>query len=172
MTAAIGQKTMSSRLHNDTRRRGETPECNFHGSTPTLPVREGLVIVADTTAWIDYWNKGNTPQAKLLDLHLFTTNVFVGDLIIAEFLRGFKDNTEFLKAKKVMQAQPYRRFSGKLLAYKSAENYRRLRKKGITIRKTVDIIIGTFCIENDLALLHNDRDYDPMEEHLGLKVVR
>ncbi|MCC6725674.1 MAG: hypothetical protein IT258_14290, partial [Saprospiraceae bacterium] len=60
---------------------------------------------------------------------------------------------------------------GKTIALKSAENYRLLRKKGITIRKTVDVIIGTFCIENDLPLLHADRDFDPMEKHLGLKVV-
>jgi predicted nucleic acid-binding protein len=130
------------------------------------------LIVADTSVWIDYWNGENTPQATLLGKYMLSGEVFVSDLIITEFLRGFKDNAEFLKAKKIMLSQPYRRFSGKRLSLKSAENYRLLRKKGITIRKTVDVIIGTFCIENDLPLLHDDRDFDPMEMYLGLKVVR
>ncbi|GHT76052.1 ribonuclease VapC [Spirochaetia bacterium] len=101
------------------------------------------MIVADTSVWIDYWNGESTSQAALFGKYMLSGEV-----------------------------QPYRRFSGKRLAYQSAENYRLLRKKGITIRKTVDVIIGTFCIENGLPLLHDDRDFDPMEMYLGLKVVR
>ncbi|GHV81684.1 ribonuclease VapC [Spirochaetia bacterium] len=130
------------------------------------------MIVADTSVWIDYWNGEDTPQAVLLDRYLLTSQVVIGDLIIAEFLRDIRNDAELSLAKGYLQRQPYRCFAGKRLAYKAAENYRFLRKKGITIRKTVDMFIGTFCMEYNLPLLHDDRDFDPMEAYLGLKVVR
>jgi predicted nucleic acid-binding protein len=130
------------------------------------------LIVADTSVWIDYWNGEDTPQVILLDRYLLTSQVVMGDLIIAEFLRGIRNDAEVSLAKEYLQRQPYRCFVGKRLAYKAAENYRFLRKKGITIRKTVDMFIGTFCMEYNLPLLHDDRDFDPMEAYLGLSVVR
>jgi predicted nucleic acid-binding protein len=129
------------------------------------------MIVADTSVWIDYWNGATTAQTVLLDQYL-PAQILIGDLIITEFLRGLKDDAEYILAKQYLQTQPYCSFIGKRLAYQAAQNYRLLRKKGITLRKTVDVFIGTYCIAHDVPLLHNDRDFDPMEVYLGLRVVR
>jgi predicted nucleic acid-binding protein len=130
------------------------------------------MIVADTTVWIDYVNGTDNSQTQWLKRLIANGDILVGDLIIAEFLQGFKTDSDFSDAKKLINSFRYHGIVGKKIAIKSAENYRLLRKRGITIRKTIDVIIGTFCIENNLSLLHNDRDFDPMEEHLGLKVIR
>ena len=98
--------------------------------------------------------------------------IIIGDLIIAELLQGFKTDKEYNTAKKIIEKFEYRDFVGKEIAMKTANNYRYLRKNGITVRKTIDVIIATFCIENEYQLIHNDKDFDPLEEHLGLKVRR
>ena len=94
------------------------------------------------------------------------------DLIMVEFLQGFRSDTQFQLAKRMMDSLEYHDFVGKELAIKAARNFRRLRKHGITIRKTIDVLIATFCIEYGFELLHNDRDFDSMEEVLGLWVRR
>jgi predicted nucleic acid-binding protein len=91
---------------------------------------------------------------------------------MTEFLQGFSNDRDFEVAKEIMDSLMYCDMLGKDIALKSAINFRFLRKNGITIRKTADIIIGTFCIENELPLLHNDRDFDPMEKHLGLRIYK
>jgi predicted nucleic acid-binding protein len=108
------------------------------------------------------------PHTDALDYELMHNQVVTGDLIITEFLQGFRSDKDFLAAKKIMDSLIYCDMLGRDLALKSAMNYRFLRKKGVTVRKTVDIIIGTFCIERDFPLLHNDRDFEPMEKYLGL----
>ncbi len=130
------------------------------------------MIVADTSVWIDYVNGVVTPQTDILDRELKQDRVVTGDLIIVEFLQGFRDNKQFQIAKHLMDSLDYHDFVGKEMATRAAENFRKLRKRGITIRKTMDVLIATFCIAHDLELLHNDRDYDPMEELLGLRVKR
>ncbi|TAK35834.1 MAG: PIN domain nuclease [Saprospiraceae bacterium] len=129
------------------------------------------MTLVDSTVWIDYFNGVLSRETDLLDRKLATERIGIGDIILSEVLRGFKDDKGFEKAKTYLLTLPCFDLCGKEIVMKSAENYRSLRKKGITVRKTVDMIIGTFCIENDLPLLHSDRDFDPMEKHLGLKVV-
>ena len=130
------------------------------------------MIVADTSAWIDYFNGISSPHTDLLDKDLENNRIVIGDLIIAELLQGFKNEREYNLARNLIEHLEYRDFAGKKIAIKTAENYRFLRKKGITVRKTIDVIIATFCIENNYQLIHNDRDFDVMEKCLGLKVRR
>jgi len=130
------------------------------------------VIVADTSAWIDYVRGVDAPHTDLLDHDLDHNRIVTGDLIIAEFLQGFRSEKDYQAAKKIMESLEYHDFLGKEMALLSARNYRILQRSGITVRKTIDVMIATFCIENGFELLHNDRDFDPMEERLGLKVRR
>lgn len=130
------------------------------------------MIVADTSVWIDYVRGLNAPHTDILDYELLYNRVITGDIIIAEFLQGFREEKDFVEAKKIMESLEYRDFLGKEIALQAAVNFRILRKRGITVRKTIDVIIATFCIENGFALIHNDRDFDPMEEHLGLVVKK
>ena len=130
------------------------------------------MIVADSSVWIDYGRHIASSQTAILKERLATDGVLLGDLIITEVLQGIRDDTAYERTKRFMHAQPYHSFVSKRLAYLAAENYRILRKKGVTIRKTIDMLIGTYCIVNNVPLLHNDRDFDFMETHLGLKVIR
>jgi predicted nucleic acid-binding protein len=113
-----------------------------------------------------------TPQTNILDIELENRRVATGDLIMAEFLQGFREDKQFQEAKKLMDSLEYHDFVGREIAISAAQNFRKLRKKGITIRKTIDVLIATFCIEYGFELLHNDRDFDPMEEVLGLRIKR
>jgi len=128
------------------------------------------MVVVDTTVWIDYGRGLETLHTNALDYELAGGNVVTGDFIRLEFLQGFRNDRDFEAAKKIMDSLIYYDMLGRDMALKCADNFRLLRRKGITIRKTADIIIGTFCIEHDFPLLHNDRDFDPIEEHLGLRV--
>jgi predicted nucleic acid-binding protein len=128
------------------------------------------MIVADTSAWIDYFNGIEAPHTNILDYELERDRIVTGDIIIAEFLQGFRHDRDYLEAKRIMETLEYRDFVGKEIALLTAQNFRILRKKGITVRKTIDVIIATFCIKNNYQLIHNDKDFDPMEKHLGLKV--
>jgi hypothetical protein len=130
------------------------------------------MIVADTSVWIDYVKGIDAPHTNILDYELVCNRVITGDIIIVEFLQGFKNDREYLIAKQIMDNLEYRDFLGKDTALQAAANYRKLRKHGVTVRKTIDVIIATFCIENGFSLIHNDRDFDPMEEFLGLAVKK
>lgn len=130
------------------------------------------MIVADTSVWIDYVRGIVADHTDLLDYELLHNRIITGDLIIAEFLQGFRSESDFKKGKEIMDSLEYHDFVGKEIAIKAAINFRKLRSNGITIRKTIDVLIATFCIENNLELIHNDRDFDPMEKILGLKVKR
>ena len=130
------------------------------------------MIVVDSSVWIDYFNGKITKQTNLLDSFLGNELVVIGDLIMTEVLQGFQSDKDFKKARQLLGSLIFKEMLGKDLAIKSAENYRRLRKKGVTVRKTIDVIIATFCIFSDLPLLHSDRDFNPMEKHLNLKVIR
>ena len=130
------------------------------------------MIVADTSVLIDYVKGLDASHTNILDHELIYNRVVTGDIIIAEFLQGFKNDREYLIAKQIMDNLEYRDFLGKEIAIQAANNYRKLRKQGFTVRKTIDVIIATFCIENGFPLMHNDRDFDPMEEILGLIVKK
>jgi len=129
------------------------------------------MIVVDSSVWIDYFNGKRTRQTNLLDSLLGSELIVIGDVILTEVLQGFQEDRDFKKARELLDSLIFRQMLGKELAIKSAENYRILRKKGVTVRKTIDVIIATFCIESNLPLLHSDRDFRPMEKHLSLKVV-
>jgi predicted nucleic acid-binding protein len=130
------------------------------------------MIIADTSTWIDYFNGNNSNHVEILDYELQYNRVIIGDLIIAELLQGFRNEKQFRIAKEIIERLEYVNLVGREIAYITADNYRKLRKKGVTVRKTIDMIIGTFCIVNEIELIHNDKDFDPLEKYLGLKVKR
>ena len=128
------------------------------------------MILVDSSVWIDYFNGNPTWQADLLDSYLSSVPIIMGDLIFTEVLQGFKSDKDFKTAKSFLHTLPFRSMGGYQVALQSAENYRELRKKGITVRKTIDVIIATFCIIEGLTLLHDDRDFDPIACHFALKM--
>lgn len=127
------------------------------------------MILVDSSVWIDYFNGRSTWQTDLLDNYLSKVPVIIGDLILTEVLQGFRSNTDYETAKNFLGALPFCQIGGYAVAIQSAQNYRQLRKAGITVRKTIDIIIATFCILEGLTLLHDDRDFEPMSSHFSLK---
>jgi len=96
----------------------------------------------------------------------------VGDLILTEVLQGFKSDRDFHTAKELLSHFQFMEMLGQELAVRSAENYRFLRNKGVTVHKTIDVMIGTFCIHHNMSLLHDDQDFDPLVKQLKLKVVK
>jgi predicted nucleic acid-binding protein len=129
------------------------------------------MLIVDSTVWIDYFNGLENPQTDYLDQIVDQAPVLVGDLILAEVLQGFRDDSEFEKARRALSKYIQVEMVNPELALQSARNYRLLRRKGLTVRKTIDGLIATYCIENEHELLHNDNDFDGYEKHLGLRVV-
>jgi hypothetical protein len=129
------------------------------------------LILVDSSVWIDYFNGTVTPQTEKLNGLLGSELVAVGDLILTEVLQGFADESDFNRARKTLTTLTVVELGGRDIAIQAARNYRRLRKLGTTVRKTIDTIIATRCIEDGYDLLHGDRDFDPFVEHLGLRVV-
>lgn len=129
------------------------------------------MILVDSSVWIDYFNGVKTPEADLLDSMLGKELIVMGDLILVEVLQGFQADKDFKTAKKELLDFPFMEMCGKELALESAENYRTLRNRGATVRKTIDVLIGTFCIHHQISLLHNDRDFEPMVKFLKLKTI-
>ncbi len=126
------------------------------------------MIVVDSSVWIDYFCGADNKQTEALDQILGFRPVAVGDLILTEVLQGFKHDKEYRTAKALFDDITVLDMLGKEMALKSADNFRALRKKGITIRKTADVIIASFCIERKLPLLFSDKDFKPFVNHLGL----
>lgn len=129
------------------------------------------MILVDSSVWIDYFNGAETLATKKLDSLLGVQPICTGDLILAEVLQGFRQEQDYQTAKTLLCSLPVHAMLGVALSLKSAENFRTLRKQGITIRKTIDTMIATFCIENDFSLLHSDKDFQPFQQLLGLQVV-
>ncbi len=129
------------------------------------------MIFLDSTVLIDYFNGKSTWQVDFLDDILGSEPVVIGDIVVAEVLQGFRNDKDYQTAKSLLLELPCYDICNTELAVKSAENFRTLRKKGITVRKTIDMIIATFCIENGLPLLHNDKDFSSIAEGLNLRVV-
>ena len=130
------------------------------------------MLVVDTSVWIDYFRGADTWQTNHLDHSLESDRIVIGDLILAELLQGFTKDKDLRTAKALMDRLEHRDFVGREIALKAAANYRKLRTKGATVRKTIDVLIGTWCIEHRTPLLHNDHDFEAMEKFLGLRVVR
>jgi predicted nucleic acid-binding protein len=129
------------------------------------------MLLVDSTVWIDYFNGRSTPQTSYLDQALDQELILVGDLILAEVLQGFRSAAEFEQALQALNRFQQVTMVNPALAVQSARNYRQLRRDGITVRKTIDCLIATYCIENGHVLLHNDSDYAAFERRLGLRVV-
>ena len=129
------------------------------------------MILVDSTVWIDYFRSADTPQVALLDSYFGSTRLAIGDLIAAEVLQGVHDDLEFKLVTKTFEAFEHIDLVGYELAIRALKNYRLLRNRGFTIRKTIDTLIATYCIENSLTLLHADRDFVPFVSHLRLKVA-
>jgi predicted nucleic acid-binding protein len=126
------------------------------------------VILVDSSVWIDYFTGVANIQTDQLDQLLGTEPVAVGDLILTEVLQGFRHDKDYQIAKSLFFNVEVFDLLGRDIAIKSADNFRALRKRGITIRKTADVIIATFCIERDLPLLFSDKDFKPFVNHFGL----
>jgi len=126
------------------------------------------VIMVDSSVWIDYFRGTPTPQTDRLDALLGTEPIVMGDLILAEVLQGFASERDFNQALKLMTALVVVNLAGRDIAIQAARNFRHLRAQGVTVRKTIDTVIATYCIENELPLLFSDRDFDPFVDHLGL----
>jgi predicted nucleic acid-binding protein len=127
------------------------------------------VIVVDSSVWIDYFTGKNTPAADRLDSLLGDEVVAIGDLMLAEVLQGFRSDKDYRQAKRLLLSLTVLNILNTDIALKSAANFRALRRKGSTVRKTIGAIIATYCIENHLALLHSDKDFEPFQKHLNLK---
>ncbi|MCG7994112.1 MAG: PIN domain nuclease [Candidatus Thiodiazotropha taylori] len=126
------------------------------------------MIVVDSSVWIDFFSGDDTPEAENLDRTLGIKPVAIGDLILTEVLQGFRHDKDYKAARRVFDDVTIFDMLGVQMAIKSAENFRTLRKKGITVRKTADVIIATFCIEQKLPLLFSDKDFKSFVKHLGL----
>lgn len=127
------------------------------------------MILIDTSVWVDFFNGKATDQTEKLDYYLSSTVIIAGDLILAEVLQGFRSDKDYRIAKSLLTELEQVQLCNTHLAIKSAENYRTLRKQGITIRKTIDCLIATYCIETKTPLLFSDRDFDPWVRNLQLK---
>ena len=127
------------------------------------------MILVDSSVWIDFFNGTENAETDKLNEILGLEEVVIGDLILAEVLQGFRNDTDYKTAKNVLTSLAVHDLLGKELAIKSANNFRKLRKKGITIRKTADVIIATYCIENKVPLLFTDKDFIPFVKNLRLK---
>jgi predicted nucleic acid-binding protein len=129
------------------------------------------VIIVDTSVWIDYFNGVTGQEPDLLDRLLGEVPIGIGDIILVEVLQGFRSDRDYRRAQDLLSSLTILDMLGAEAAYRCAAKYRDLRKKGITIRKTADVIIASFCIAGSHALLYSDRDLDPFVEHLGLIAV-
>jgi predicted nucleic acid-binding protein len=138
------------------------------------------MVIVDSSVWIDYFNSRDIPEVAKLDRLLETELLGVGDLILAEVLQGFRQEKDYQTAKRLLTSLTVFEMLGTQMAMKSADNFRDLRKKGITVRKTIrqsrryanDVMIATFCIENGYKLLFSDKYFAPFVEHLGLIAVK
>lgn len=128
-------------------------------------------MLVDSSVWINFFNGVITPETDYLDQALGSETILVGDIILGEVLQGFRRDSDFDQALRTLSLFPQVTMLNSVIAISSAQHYRRLRKSGITVRKTIDCFIATWCIAQDVALLHSDRDFYPFERRLGLKVL-
>jgi len=130
------------------------------------------MVLVDTSVWVDYFNGLETPRTDRLDQLLGSGRLLTGDLILAELLQGFAKDADYRTARRLLLELPCAELVGRDNALRAADYYRRLRKQGVTVRKTIDVLIGTYCIQHGHELLHADRDFDSMQRHLGLRVLQ
>lgn len=129
------------------------------------------MILVDSSVWIDYFKGTVTPETEKLDSLLGSEPLAIGDLILTEVLQGFAAERDFEQARKLLTSLTVVDLGGEDIAIQAARHFRVLRSLGVTVRKTIDVIIATRCIESDYELLHSDRDFDAFVKHLGLRSV-
>ncbi len=129
------------------------------------------MILVDSSVWIDYFRGTVTPQTEKLDSLLGRQPLAIGDLILTEVLQGFDDERDFNGVRKLLTSLMVVELGGQEIAVQAAKNFRALRRLGVTVRKTIDAVIATRCIEDGYDLLHADRDFGPFAKHLGLRTV-
>jgi predicted nucleic acid-binding protein len=129
------------------------------------------LILVDSSVWIDYFKGVVTPQTQRLDKLLGHELLAVGDLMLTEVLQGFAKERDFSEAKKLLTSLIVVELGGQEIAIQAARNFRALRNLGVTVRKTIDMIVAARCIASGYDLLHNDRDFEPFVIHLGLRIV-
>ena len=129
------------------------------------------MIFVDSSVWIDYFNGRPSHQVELLHELLGREPLVIGDIVLAEVLQGFRHDRDFRTARDLLTSLRIVNVLNTEIALQSAKNFRLLRKRGITVRKTLDSIIATYCITRGLFLLHSDRDFEPLEKNLGLELV-
>ena len=129
------------------------------------------MTLVDSSVWIDYFSGIASAATEQLDALLGVEPLITGDLILAEVLQGFAAEQDFRQARTLLESFDVVSLGGHEVCLQAADNFRALRRKGVTIRKTIDTIIATCCIRNGYLLLHDDRDFDAFAEHLGLRVA-
>ena len=129
------------------------------------------MILVDSSVWIDYFRGASNAPTERLDDLLSREPLAIGDLILTEVLQGFSDEKAFNEARNLLTSLTVIQLGGQEIAIQAARNFRALRSLGVTVRKTIDTIIATRCIASRYSLLHNDRDFHPFVDHLGLRVV-
>ncbi len=129
-------------------------------------------MIVDTSVFIDYLQGNVTPQVEYLRSAMPRGLVEVGDLVAMEILRGIRPEAQYRAVRSALSAYPVRALAISQVVSRCTEHYRALRARGITMRSSVDCLIAAYCIATGTELLHSDRDFDPFEEHLGLRVVR
>jgi predicted nucleic acid-binding protein len=129
------------------------------------------VVIVDTTVWIDYLTGAVNAETSWLDREIDRQRLGLTDIILCEILQGIRDDASFGKILRELNRFELFQTGGRDLAIHAARNFRRLRQKGFTVRKTIDCWIATFCLRGGHTLLHHDRDYDPFESVLGLAVI-
>ena len=126
------------------------------------------MIVVDSSVWIDFLNGRNAPHVAVLREALGREEIIIGDLMLCEVLQGLDGERTARRVEMLLRRFEIAQMGGDVIAVQAARNFRSLRRRGITVRKTIDLLIGTWCIENRRPLLHNDSDFRPMARHLGL----
>ena len=129
------------------------------------------MIFVDSSVWVDYFNGQQSAETDCLDGLLGREPIGIGDLVLIEVLQGFKYDKDYKTARELLTSLTVFTLGGQEIAIKSADNFRLLRKRGVTVRKTIDVLIATFCIEKKLPLLHSDKDFEPFHAHLKLGSV-
>lgn len=129
------------------------------------------MVIVDTTVWVDYLKGTDTPEADWLEVEMERQRLGLADLTLCEVLQGVRGERRFAEVRSELLKFEVFRSGGTELAIAAAGNYRGLRARGRTVRRMIDCLIATFCIMHGHSLLHRDRDFDPFEQVLGLRVI-
>lgn len=129
------------------------------------------MVIVDTSAWVEYFRNGLPTVVSKVDRCLDQDLVGIGDLVYCELMQGIRSPRHRTEVSSLLLSLPHFNMVGFHIAEKSAANYRFLRSKGVTVRKTIDVLIGTFCAEHGFQIVHHDSDFNLMAQHIGLDII-